>query len=249
MRSTTWGRASSRPCARQGEACRRRAQQQTVQRLSSTGGSADASSSSRRIPSGHRASSRTAPIPSGALGALNRVILNIGLFSEEWLLHFNALIGGKPITPIEIAVARKNSSYWQATEAQTPDMALFFLKTARRHTSLKDAPGGAAYLTTDQADARPRQGRLRGDLRALPFEQGAGAGAGDRHPTAAPAPAICECCKRLLGLDEDRRVQGADAGNRPGADFLDNNYLSTELRIPVTLLRDQRMQPAGDQRA
>ena len=26
----------------------------------------------------------------GALGALNRVYINIGLFSEEWLLHFNA---------------------------------------------------------------------------------------------------------------------------------------------------------------
>ena len=46
----------------------------------------------------------------GALGALNRVYLNIGLFSEEWLLHFNPLVGGKPITPIEIAVARKNST-------------------------------------------------------------------------------------------------------------------------------------------
>ena len=53
----------------------------------------------------------------GALGALNRVYLNIGLFSEEWLLHFNPLVGGKPITPIEIEVARKNSVYWQATEA------------------------------------------------------------------------------------------------------------------------------------
>ena len=53
----------------------------------------------------------------GALGALNRVYLNIGLFSEEWLLHFNPVAGGKPITPIEIAVAQRNSSYWQATEA------------------------------------------------------------------------------------------------------------------------------------
>ena len=53
----------------------------------------------------------------GALGALNRVYLNIGLFSEEWLLHFNPVVGGKPITPIEIAVAQKNSGYWQATEA------------------------------------------------------------------------------------------------------------------------------------
>ena len=31
----------------------------------------------------------------GALGALNRVYLNIGLFSEEWLLHFRPLIGGQ----------------------------------------------------------------------------------------------------------------------------------------------------------
>ena len=43
----------------------------------------------------------------GALGALNRVYLNIGLFSEEWLLHFNPLVGGKPITPIEIADAQQ----------------------------------------------------------------------------------------------------------------------------------------------
>src|SRR6201994_1361207 len=53
----------------------------------------------------------------GALGALNRVYLNIGLFSEEWLLHFRPVIGGKDITPIRIADAEKNSSYWQATEA------------------------------------------------------------------------------------------------------------------------------------
>src|SRR5438132_10312421 len=85
----------------------------------------------------------------GALGALNRVYLNIGLFSEEWLLHFNALVGGKPITPIEISVARKNSSYWNATEAQTPHMALFLLKSATPHR-LKDAPGGDRYLTKDQ---------------------------------------------------------------------------------------------------
>jgi len=31
----------------------------------------------------------------GALGALNRVYLNIGLFSEEWLLHFIPLVGHK----------------------------------------------------------------------------------------------------------------------------------------------------------
>src|SRR6185503_4371089 len=78
----------------------------------------------------------------GALGALNRVYINIGLFSEEWLLHFNAVVGGKPITPIPITVARANSAYFKATEAQTPAMAAFFLKTTGAH-HLEDAPGSA----------------------------------------------------------------------------------------------------------
>src|SRR3989442_14811184 len=71
----------------------------------------------------------------GVLGALNRVYLNIGLFSEEWLLHFNAVAVGKPISPIEIATAEKNSTDWQATEARTPRTARFFLKAARPDTS------------------------------------------------------------------------------------------------------------------
>jgi hypothetical protein len=79
----------------------------------------------------------------GALGALNRVYINIGLFSEEWLLHFRPLVGGAPITPIEIAVAERNSIYWKATEAQTMDLARFFLASTGPH-HLGDAPGGAA---------------------------------------------------------------------------------------------------------
>src|SRR5438093_3546441 len=88
----------------------------------------------------------------GILGALNRVYLNIGLFSEEWLLHFRPLIGnfpGKRITPIEIEVLQRNSTYWNANVAQTPDVALFFLASARPDR-LEQAPGGKAYFTTDQ---------------------------------------------------------------------------------------------------
>ena len=49
----------------------------------------------------------------GTLGALNRVYLNIGLFSEEWLLHFRPFLGGQKISPIRIADAQKNSVYWR----------------------------------------------------------------------------------------------------------------------------------------
>src|SRR5215831_7885446 len=33
----------------------------------------------------------------GVMGALNRVYINIGLYSEEWMRHFNPFFGGKPI--------------------------------------------------------------------------------------------------------------------------------------------------------
>src|SRR5262245_9828045 len=86
----------------------------------------------------------------GALGALNRVYINIGIYSEEWLRHFKALIGGKPISPIRLEDAQKNSVYWQATEMQTMNMARFFLESTPPHY-LKDAPGGSAYLTASEA--------------------------------------------------------------------------------------------------
>ena len=66
----------------------------------------------------------------GALGALNRVYLNIGLFSEEWLLHFRPLIGGRPITPIRSPTRRRTRSTgrrpssrrrtWRASSSQAP---------------------------------------------------------------------------------------------------------------------------------
>ena len=46
----------------------------------------------------------------GTLGGLNRVYLNVGLFSEEWLLHFRPFLGGQKMSPIRIADAQKNSA-------------------------------------------------------------------------------------------------------------------------------------------
>ena len=71
----------------------------------------------------------------GALGALNRVYLNIGLFSEEWLLHFRPLLGGTPITPIEIADAQKNSVYWQRHRAADAVHGAVLPRAAPRRTS------------------------------------------------------------------------------------------------------------------
>ena len=177
----------------------------------------------------------------GGLGALNRVYLNIGLFSEEWLLHFNALVGGKPTTPIEIKVARQNSTYWEATEAQTPNMALFFLKTATPH-KLKDAPGGEAYLTKNIAQLT-RGKEIFGERCARCHSSKIPTLAVGVDPAGCNGAGYLDCWKRYWEWTKSdafkkqmREVVMAD-------DFLENNFLSTELRVPVTLLETNACSP------
>lgn len=177
----------------------------------------------------------------GALGALNRVYLNIGLFSEEWLLHFRALLGGRPISPIKIADAKKNSVYWQATEQQTPYMARFFLASTDPHL-LKDAPNGTRYLTED-ADALRRGKTIFADRCARCHSS--------KMPDL-PAGLDLESCngKGYLGCwdkywawtktDEYKSRMRAIA---LADDFLQDNFLSNELRVPSTLLQTNICSP------
>jgi hypothetical protein len=177
----------------------------------------------------------------GALGALNRVYINIGLFSEEWLLHFRPIIGGMPISPIKIADAKRNSVYWNATELQTLDMARFFLVASNPHR-LKDAPGGQAYLT--ESPDVVRRGKVV-------FAETCARCHSSKLPPL-PAGLDLESChgKDYLSCwsrywewthtdgfkDQMRQMVLAD-------DFLDQNYLSTELRVPATLLQTNICSP------
>src|ERR1035441_9675035 len=151
----------------------------------------------------------------GVMGALNRVYLNIGLYSEEWLRHFNALLGGQKTTPIEIAVARENSTYWNVTESWTPAMADFFLHSTEPHR-LADAPGGKAYLSTDEAQlTRGKEVFAERCARC--------------HSSKAPAP-----------------VEGVDPGGCSGADYLKcwNKYWAwTKTADYKKQMRDIVMQP------
>lgn len=179
----------------------------------------------------------------GLLGALNRVYLNIGLFSEEWLTHFNPVVGGKTITPIEIAVAQKNSVYWQATEAGTPGTALFFLKAAQPDR-LKDAPGAGQYLTAD-ARALTRGKEVFADTCAR------------CHSSKGPPPPpdlnldadrcagthYLECFKRYWTWTQSDDFKRQMRAIVAAPDFLDGNYLSSDARIPVTLLRTNVCSP------
>jgi hypothetical protein len=177
----------------------------------------------------------------GALGALNRVYLNIGLFSEEWLLHFNPVAGGKPISPIPIASAEKNSSYWQATEAATPHTALFFLQAAKPDL-LKDAPGGAKYLTADVA-VLDRGKTVFAENCARCHSSKAPKPAVGLDPSGCAGPNYLQCWNNYWAWTktDDYKRQMRDIVNAP--DFLDNNFLSTEVRVPVTLLKTNACSP------
>jgi hypothetical protein len=177
----------------------------------------------------------------GALGALNRVYLNIGLFSEEWVRHFNPLAGGKPITPIEISEARKNSAYWLATEAQTPAMALFFLKSTAPHR-LKDAPGGAAHLATDQAVLR--RGKIAFAERcARCHSSKAPAPAPGLDPEGCAGPGYLACWDRYWAWTKTEEYKQQMREIVLADTFLDDNLLSTEARVPVTLLETNACSP------
>ena len=177
----------------------------------------------------------------GTLGALNRVYVNIGLFSEEWTQHFIPLIGGKRQTPIEIADMRANSNYWGATEARTVDMALFLLKASYPH-KLADAPGGHRYLSGNTPTlnrgkivfAENCAGCHSSKQPAIP------AGA---DPGACIGPDYLACWDKYWSWTHSdpfkqqmRQIVVAD-------DFLKDNYLSTDMRVPVTLLQTNACSP------
>jgi hypothetical protein len=184
----------------------------------------------------------------GTLGALNRVYLNIGLFSEEWLLHFRPFVGGQKITPIKISDAEKQSVYWQATEDRTADMAMFFLVTARPD-HLEDAPGGKAFLEPFNSD-KVKRGQIV-------FAENCAA----CHSSKTPQPpansgindSICvgggngpnyrQCWDRYWEWAQTREFKDAmvklvTARDADGNDtFIPGNYLSSERRVPVDVMQ------------
>jgi len=167
--------------------------------------------------------------------------VNIGLFSEEWLRHFNPIVGGKPVTPFAITTARKNSSYWQATEMQTPDMALFLVKASYPH-KLSKAPGGAAHLNDPPETVQ--QGKLVfADNCAACHSSKAPERPAGADPAACIGPNYLTCFNKYWAWvqtdDFRQKMRQIVVAN----DFLDDNFLSNDGRVPVTLLQTNACSP------
>ncbi len=177
----------------------------------------------------------------GAMGALNRVYINIGTFSEEWLLHFNPIVGGKPVSAIPIAVARQNSAYFAATEAQTFATAAFFLKTTDPQ-HLSDAPGGAKYLSTDQT-VLTRGKAVFAENCARCHSSKAPAAVAGLDPDGCAGPKYLDCWNTYWAATKTPEYKAQMRAIVLSPDFLKDNYLSTEVRVPVTLLHTNACSP------
>ncbi len=145
----------------------------------------------------------------GVAGASLRVYVNIGMCSDYWVTRHDAVIGvARRQQPFEIDYARKNCRDWRNTEARMAN-AEAFLKTMKP-LLLKDAPGGAAFLT-----ASPET--LRAGRRA--FADNCAACHSSKQPPAGTANPT-EWFRTAVDRD----------------DFLTDNFLSDDKRKSVIML-------------
>jgi len=169
----------------------------------------------------------------GVLGGLNGFYLKMGVFSEEWLQHVNPLLGGKRMTPVQISTLRQNSIYWQATEAQTPNVVRFLLHVSEPHR-LADAPGGTAYLgNSSKATERGKVVFAERCARCHSSKLPAGPGL---DPSGCAGRDYLNCWNTYwqASKTEDFKQKMRQIVLTP--DFLTDNYLSNDARVPVTLL-------------
>jgi hypothetical protein len=150
----------------------------------------------------------------GFEAALSRVHLNIGQYWEQWTRHFNPMLGVKEQSPIRVADAQKMSPHWNWSETRSPALAAYFIRVARP-LRLADAPDGARFLTRDTALL---------DRGKLAFARHCASCHSSKQPPAGVDPS-----------SPAGRKWFEDAVMRP--DFLEGNFLGSEVRYPVTLIK------------
>ena len=185
----------------------------------------------------------------GVLGALNRVFLNIGLFSEEWLLHFNA--AGRRQEDNAHRDRRRAEEFrllGRRPKRRLRNMALFFLMSTAARIICRMRPGGAAYLTKDAGAVDARQGGVRRDAARAAIPASAPTPAPELDPDGCAGTNYLDCWNRYWAWTKTDDFKQKMTEIVLSADFLDGNYLSTELRVPGDAAADQRLQPARDQR-
>ena len=149
----------------------------------------------------------------GVAGAMMRVYVNEGLYSNEWLKDHDLLLGLGEQKPFPVKAAFRSSVYWQATYARIDDIAKFFLRMGPMH--LRDAPGGDAFITRDPAVM---------DRGKIVFADNCAGCHSSKQPPGDVAPRS----EQALQWYRESVMR---------ADFRDDNFLSTDRRYPLSLIK------------
>jgi mono/diheme cytochrome c family protein len=220
----------------------------------------------------------------GVFGALARVYLNIGAFSEEWLRCHNPVVGFIPQKPFSIATCDANSVYWRTAEKyRVPYLKAFFTLRSRR---TNPTPSPAPDTPADNSSAVPVENCSTAPMKLVfAGPDGKASIEQDKEQAAAGRAvflrncAICHSSKQPGGFKLSFSLDWAKLGDAPstsddpphftlptayadwelfkktpayqeyvrritafagqpenGADaFIEDNYLSTDIRVPVTL--------------
>lgn len=170
----------------------------------------------------------------GAWGALARVYLNIGTFSERWVTLHNPLVGFRKQEPFRIADCKANSVYWQVNEQRVEYLAKFFLKSTAP-MRLKDAPGGKSFLKSAGVPWAPelQPGRKVFAERCIichSSKQPNGKNGLPGGPESVPGDQLVNYL-----ANDAYRAWALQEVEKP--DFWHENFLASEHRVPVTLVK------------
>src|SRR5262245_38641120 len=201
----------------------------------------------------------------GVFGALSRVYLNIGTFSEEWARCHNPIIGFKPQRPFSAATLLRNSVFWRAAEEyRIPYLTKFFTYRSRKTgksiaapMKLATAPGGQQVVESERALAAEGRGVFLNNCAVChSSKQPRGFELTFADDWARKAPkaedparftlprrfeeweafrgsnACKEYRRRIADLDKELAREPSDGEDA----FIKDNFLSTDIRVPVTLV-------------
>jgi len=171
----------------------------------------------------------------GPWAALARVYLNIGTYHQRWVTLHNPLFGFTRPKPFTMVDAAQHSVYWVATEALMDDLARYLAK-ASSPMRLKDAPNGTTYVKGG----------------GVPWAPELAAG----QQVFASHCIVCHSSKQPKMFDETPANQVLTLLSNPDyerwaeaevktREFWQDNYLSTDRRLPVTLVETNAARALG----
>lgn len=194
----------------------------------------------------------------GLEGALARVYLNIGAYAEQWQHLHNPFIGFTAQRPFELATVQQKSVYWQATERyRIPQLAAFFTHVTERGATVTQAMKLSA--TKEGRERLAGKEKLVKSGREV-FLQNCAVCHSSKQPSnfalnfsrgwrTAPVMASGPLTLPMDYADWDAyRLSPAHQAyverlksfvreeEDAGKDFVKDNYLSTDIRVPVTLV-------------